>query len=476
MATPARGGLNTRRFEGYGLMARLLTIGIAAGALALATPAAAQSLTESFVAAYDNNPDLNAARSQLRSVDENIAIARSGNRPTASFQFNQTTTAARTFDGGLDAGPLTNGTRPTELRLTLTQPLFQGFQVRNTIRQAESAVKAQRAALENTEQDVLLSVATAFADVIQNRQIVVLRTNDVAFLAEQVRASQDRFEVGEGTRTDVSQAQARQAVSQSALNFAQANLAAAEARFRQVTGLVARTLRRNFDAERLLPNALDVAIQIGQQGHPAIVATLFDIDTAIFNAKAIEGQALPTVNVTGQAGTTFNPGGGVDRSDSAGIGLNVTVPIYQGGRISAQVRQAKENLGTARIQSDVTRDAVRQNTVAAWATYQAAVRSIVTAQTGVFAAQLALQGVVEEQRVGQRTTLDVLDAQRELITSQLTLVQAERDRDVAAFSLLSAVGRLSARRLGLTVSQFDPAAHTDAVRDKWGGMRTPDGR
>jgi outer membrane protein len=197
---------------------------------------------------------------------------------------------------------------------------------------------------------------------------------------------------------------------------------------------------------------------------------------ASFNVKELEGGYLPNVSVQGTAGSTFNAGNGIDRQDSAAISLNVTVPIYQGGRVSAQVRQAKEQLGSSRIQVDVIRDQVRQNTIARWAAYKASLRSIQSARTGVFAAQLALQGVVEERRVGQRTTLDVLNAQRDLIEAQVTLVRAERDAKVDAFALLSAIGRLSVSRLGLQVAMYDPVEHADAVRDKWYGYRTPDGR
>lgn len=316
-----------------------------------------------------------------------------------------------------------------------------------------------------------------FEDVIQNRAIVKLRQDDVRFLGEQVRAAQDRFEVGEGTRTDVSQAEARQAQARTLLNFSVANLETSEATFFQVTGLEARTLRDNFNIDRLVPKDLKTAVHVGQQGHPAIRASQFDVDTAIFNVKAIEGQLLPSVDVSGQLSRTWNPvQTGVNRSESASFGLNVSIPIYQGGRVSALVRQAKEDLGASRIQVDVVRDIVRQNTLAAYANYQASVRSIFDARTGVFAAQLALEGVIEEQRVGQRTTLDVLDSQRDLITAQITLVQAERDKDVAAFSLLSAIGRLTARYLGLGVDFYQPEEHTDAIRDKWFGIRTPDGR
>ncbi|MEM7695141.1 MAG: TolC family outer membrane protein [Pseudomonadota bacterium] len=443
-----------------------------AATAAFAQPASAQTLSASFSAAYSKNPQLNVARSQLRETDEGIAIARSGNRPTLFANLRQS------FETTRNLAARNGGTRaaPTTVSVALTQPLFRGFQTRNNIRAAEAAVRAQREALSNTEQNILLSTAESFFDVIANGQIVGLRRNDVSFLGEQVRAARDRFEVGEGTRTDISQAEARQASAQSLLNVAVADLATAGAIYREFTGMKAKSLRNDVRDARFIPPSLAAALDIGQNHHPAILAGLHTIDQNIFSVASTEGQLLPTLELTGEAASTFNAGNGVQQSDSASVRLDLSVPIYQGGRVSAQVRQAKEALGTARIQVDVTRDEVRRFTVASWARYQSAVRSIQAARTGVFAAQLALRGVIEEQRVGQRTTLDVLDAQSELISSQVTLVAAERDRSVAAYTLLSAIGRLSAERLGLHVALYEPKEHADAVRDKWFGLRTPDGR
>ncbi len=376
------------------------------------------------------------------------------------------------------ASPVNSGSRsgPTSVQVRFSQPLFNGFQVRNSIRAAEAAVQAERKSLENTEQNVLLNSATAFYDVILNREVVRLRQSDVSFLSRQTTAARDRFEVGEGTRTDVSQAEARRAEAQSLLDEAIANLSTAEATYRQLTGLTARNLVDNINETRLLPPSLDAALNLGQQRHPAILAALFAVDQQLYNVSALEGQFLPSLSLNGTAGTTFNSTNRVSQSDSASVSLDLTVPIYQGGRVSAEVRQAKENLGTQRIQVDLTRDDVRQFTVSSWANYTGAVRSIQNSRTGVFAANLALQGVIEEQKVGQRTTLDVLDAQRDLISAQLTLVLSERDSFVAAYTLLSSIGALSAERLGLDVSYYRPAQHTDQVRDKWFGLRTPDGR
>ncbi len=327
-----------------------------------------------------------------------------------------------------------------------------------------------------TEQDVLLQTAVSFLDVLLFREIVRLRTNDVEFLGEQVRAAQDRFEVGEGTRTDVSQAEARRAESQALLNNSQANFEAARATYQRQTNLVANNLRDNFNVARLLPESLPSALNIGQQQHPAIIASLHNVDTNIFNVAALEGQFLPSLGATASASSTFQTVGRTDRTDDARVGLNLTIPIYQRGLVSAQVRQAKESLGGARIQVDLNRNIVRQSVATSWATYQSSIRSIRNAQTGVFSAQLALEGVIEEQRVGQRTTLDVLDAQRDLISAQITLVNAQRDKDAAAFQLLSNIGRLNVTALGLNVEAYRPEEHTDAVRNKWYGSYTPDGR
>lgn len=453
---------------------RIAVMALAAATLAIGvTGASAQTMTESLAAAYSTNPTLNVSRAQLRSIDEDIAIARSQNRPLLEGTISALTSATQLRNSIANRY---NANNQVAFALNLTQPIFNGFQVRNAIRQAESSVRAQRAQLTVNEQDTLLSTAVSFLNVLLNREIVRLRQSDVAFLSEQVRAAQDRFEVGEGTRTDVSQAEARKAQAQSALNSAEANLEASRANYQAQTNLVANNLRDNFNVERLLPKTLPEALKIGQNEHPAIIASLYNVDTNIFNVAQLEGQFLPSLNAQASASSTFNSLASSGRTDTASVGLNLTIPIYQRGQVSAQVRQSKESLGAARLQVDVNRNTVRQNIATSYASFQASVRSIFNAQTGVFSAQLALQGVIEEQRVGQRTTLDVLDAQRDLIAAQLTLVQAQRDKDAAAFQLLSDIGRLNIAALGINVAIYDPTEHTDAIRNKWFGTTTPDGR
>ena len=436
-------------------------------------------MKDSLSSAYSNNPSLNQARAQLRSVDEGVPLAKSGIRPqvfatlSASSQYTGLTgvyssTANRKFN-------VSGANNPIGMGLSFTQPIFQGFQTKNSVLQAKAAVRAQRELLRNTKQSVLLDAATSFEDVIQNTAIVSLRKSDVTFLNEQVKASNDRLDVGEGTRTDVSQSEARYAEAQSDLNFAEASLASSKATFRQVTGLDARNLVDNLNLAAKLPPSLERALAIGQDNHPAIQSAIHNVDVAQFNVKTLEGQFMPDVSLNGEVGRTYDTGT-ADYSDTAQVTLNVNIPIYQGGRVSSQVRQAKEDLGYARIQVDILRDQVRQAVVQAWAEYQASVASIQAARTGVFAQQLALQGVIEEQKVGQRTTLDVLDSQRDLVDAQVTLVQAERNKVVAAYALLSATGQLGIESLDLRVARYQPDQHYKAVKDKWIGMRTPDGR
>lgn len=472
-----KGGLLLR--QGSPRFAVWTVAAVLAGFALLPGPAGAQTMMDSLAAAYSTNPQLNQARAQLRSIDENVAIAKSGIRPqlfaslSASSQYSSLHGVYASATGR--KVNFSGNNTPLAMALTFTQPIFTGFQTKNSVLQAKAAVRAQRELLRDTEQSVLLDGATSFEDVIQDTSIVRLRQSDVAFLEEQVKASKDRLDVGEGTRTDVSQSEARYAEAVSDLNFAEANLASSKATYRQVTGLEARNLIDNLNLAPKLPPSLNRALAIAQDNHPAIQSAVHNVDVSLYNVKTLEGQYLPEVSLSGQAGRTYDTGT-ADYQDSAQISLNVDIPIYQGGRVSAQVRQAKEDLGYSRIQVDLLRDQVRQAVVQAWSTYQAAVASIQAARTGVFAQQLALQGVIEEQKVGQRTTLDVLNSQRDLVSAQVTLVEAERNKAVAAYALLSATGQLGVTNLNLRVVRYQPKQHYQAVKDKWFGLRTPDGR
>lgn len=278
------------------------------------------------------------------------------------------------------------------------------------------------------------------------------------------------------TRTDVAQAEARVADAQYGVSSAVADLSSAKAIYRQVIGVEPGKLYTPRSIEPMLPTNLGQVITAGLNHHPAVKASEFAVDAAVFQVKVAEGGLSPSLNVQGQLAQSYDTSYSVDRFGSAAVTLNLSVPIYQGGAEYANIRQAKELLSQARIEVDVNRDTIRAQAVQFWGALEASKAQIQAAQAAVAANTLALEGVREEWRVGQRTTTDVLNAQRDLTNSRSTLVVAQRDRVVAAYSLVSTIGKLDASSLRLKVNRYDPAVHYHQVRDSWAGVRTPDGK
>lgn len=419
--------------------------------------ALSETLTGALVKAYKNNAPLNSSRAGVRIQDENVAIAKSAYRPqiTGSYNISRGKTPATDYR--------TTGT----VGIQLNQMLFDGFQTRNNVAAAETQVFAQRENLRNDEQNTLYQAVAAYMDVYQLRQIAALREKNLAAMNEQVRAARARLDVGEGTRTDVAQAEASRSTAIAALNAARADVKTAEATYMQVVGSLPDKLTP-ASAARHLPQSPSQAYASALASHPGILATKYAVNAAGYNVKAKEGALLPTIGLI--AGTDMGDG------NTAPIGVGVSIPIYTGGRTSAQIRQSKEQLGQARIEVDVVQDKVRQAISSAWSQLEAARASVAANRDGIAAAQLALDGVIEERKVGQRTTLDVLNAQNDLVAVQIALVQAEHDVVVASYALLNATGRMTADQLGLQVAQYKPEEHYKAVKDKWFGLRTPDGR
>ena len=449
-----------------------LAVVAVSAALALSQPASAETIHGALARAYQNNASLNAARAGVRVTDEGVAIAKSGWRPVIGA------TGGLSYTSN-NSGQITAGS----FGVAIQQSLFDGFQTANNVRAAEAQVRAAVESLRNTEQNILFNAAAAYVDVLRDRQIATYRARNLDFLGEQVRAASSRFEVGEGTRTDVAQAQAQQASAVAQLSAARAQVLASEAAYLQLVGDKPGRLDPAGPVASLLPAGIDAALGAALGEHPVIKATLHMVDAASFQVRSAEGSLLPQIRA--EAGVSHNyrheslPGvgmGGTTRGESASVGLNLTIPIYQGGLASAQVRRSKESLGQARIEVDVARDQVRAAVTAAWTQYVAAREVVAAGRELVSAAQLALNGVIEERNVGQRTTLDVLNAQADVITAQINVASAERDVVAASYAILSAMGRLSPQRLGLAVAVHDPQEHYDAVKDKWIGTRTPDGR
>ncbi|WP_412535249.1 TolC family outer membrane protein [Mesorhizobium sp. BAC0120] len=457
---------------------------LASAAVFLAVPASAETIGGALAKAYTHNSAMNSARAGVRVTDENVAIAKSGYRPIIQGVGSLDYTYSHLYPSSRNpnAAFLSGGNRETaaSFGIQISQTLFDGLQTRNNTQAAEARVRAADESLRNTEQNTLFSAASAYMDVIRDRQIAVLRERNLEFLQEQVRAARSRFEVGEGTRTDVAQAEASRSLAIAQLALARATAQTSAATYHQVIGEEPGKLASPGPAKGL-PKGIDSAFAIAAAEHPAILATLHLVDAAGFVVKASEGALFPQLSATANVASNYRldtpAGSSADGTvNSASAGLSLTVPLYQGGRVAATVRQSKETLGQARIEVDVTRDQVRAAVVSAWSQFTAAQQNVSANRDQVAATQLALAGVIEERKVGQRTTLDVLNAQADVITAQINLVSSEHDVVVASYAILSAIGHLSAGRLGLAVAEYNPKEHYNAVKDKWFGLRTPDGR
>ena len=440
----------------------------------------AETIGGALIKAYLTNPDINTQRAAVRAADENVPIANAGYLPKVSATGNIGIERAQTSvvgPGGGVAGSSDVTLKPRGYGVTANETVFNGNQTINSIRQAESKVFGAREQLRNTEQNTLLSGLTAYMDVLQDTAILDLQRNNVDVLKEQLRETRDRFTVGEVTRTDVAQAEASLSSAEATALSAEATLQAAVARYRQFIGDQPTKLAPVKPLLRPLPKTLAEAISISQVEHPAIGASLHGVDAAQLQVKIAEGALYPTIGVSASVTNQYDASGipGFHVLSGEIIG-QINIPIYQGGAEYATTRQAKETLSQQEIQTDSFRNQVRQAVVAAWGLNQASVGVVRAARAAVSANEVALTGVREEAKVGQRTTLDVLNAQQALLQARTTLVQAEHDQVVNSYSLLSAIGRLNIPTLGLTVAEYDPRVHFDQVKNKWIGLRTPSGQ
>ena len=443
--------------------------------------AAADTLEWALVQAYQNNPSLNAQRAALRATDENVPQALSGYRPkvsvTAQGGYNYTNAVQQLPVGGVVTNiPFAETFLSRSVAATGTYTLFNGFQTANRTRQAESQVDGARETLRVTEQQVLLDAATAYMNLLRDQAILDLNRRNVEVLTEQLKQTRDRFNVGEVTRTDVAQAESRLAAGRSSLLGAQSNYVTSQANYRRVIGVDPGRLAPGTPVDRLSPNVLAKAIGQGQANSPSVLAAMYGVDVAVLAVKISEGALYPNLTLTASASQGQYPAFEVARQTAASVLGTFTVPIYQGGAEYSAIRQSKETLGQQRLNLDINRDQARATVVQSWGQLDAAKAQIEATTAQVNAAEIALNGVREEARVGQRTTLDVLNAQQELVNARVALVTAQHDRVVASYTLLAAVGGLSMPRLGLDVLIYDPQVHYQQVRDAWIGVRNPDGR
>jgi outer membrane protein len=434
-------------------------------AFACLSPARAETIESALAKAYLANPDLNAQRAAVRANDENVPRALSGYRPriTATGDIGpQDSTLGGTASGN-------SLTHPRGGTLSVDQTIYNFGRTGNSVAAAEAGVLSARQQLRSSEQSILLEAAQAYMDVLRDTAFLDLRKANIEVLKEQLRQTQDRFSVGEVTRTDVAQVEARLAAAQAESSAAEGTLKASVARYRQVIGTDPKSLSPARPVERHHPRSLEDAVRISQSEHPAIVAANHNVEVAEYQVKAVRADLYPSIGLSGSAQKRWDFQAQGRELDAFALVGRLSVPIYEGGETYARVRQAKETLGQRRLEADLARDRVRAAVVASWSQLEAARARIASAQAQVEASTIALNGVREEARVGQRTTYDVLVQDQELLSARVNLVAAQRDRVVASYNVLSSMGRLSAEKLGLKVPAYDASAHYRAVRNRFIG-------
>ncbi len=436
-----------------------------------AQPLAAQTLQEALAMAYANNPTLQAARAQLRSVDENVPQALGNWRPTVQLQGS----AGQTATGGSsnDQRIRERSRDPVSLSASVTQPLYRGGRTGASVRQAENQVLAQRAQLLATEQQVLLDTVNAYVSVIQNQEEVRLNINNEQVLMRQLQATNERFRVGEITRTDVAQAESRLAGARSSRADAEGRLQTARATFQRFVGQPPQRLSAPQPLRPPVTSAQEAA-QLAAQNNPNVVSALFTEAAQRDRIDVQYGSLLPQAGITAQLFRQDNQGGtgvGADtRTQGTSVTANLTVPIYQGGSEYAAVRQARQDAQRARQQIDEQRRRFSAEATQGWERLTASRAQVESRRAQIRAAEIALDGVQREAIVGSRTTLDVLNAEQELLNARVDLVRALATLVNESHNLVAAVGRLTARDLALPVPLYDMEAYYREVRNRWIGL------
>ncbi len=453
-----------------------------AAVMALAPMAGAQTIDEALANAYRSNPELLAQRAALRATDETVPQALSQWRPSVTLSgntgkardFNDTTTTVYGANGSRDQQTVDNqrSRTPVSATMTVTQPLYRGGRSTAELARAEANVQAGRAQLGAVEQRVLLDSATSYINLAQALAVLDLNINNVQVLQRQLDAARDRFQVGEITRTDVSQAEARLSQSQASRTKSEGDVNTARATFLRTTGMESGRVSVP-PVPRGLPSSAEEARAWAQAQNPNIIQARYAHESAGQDVALVEGEQLPTIALQADAiKARETQTRGVTR-DTVDVLLTFSVPIYQQGATDARVRGAKQTQGQRRTQVDVALRQAINDATTAWQQLSTARAQIGSFTAQIRANEIALEGVEQEARVGSRTVLDVLNAEQELLNSRVSLVQAQRDEVLASFQLLSAVGKLQARELGLPVEIYDPAANLSATRDRWSGNDIP---
>jgi len=443
----------------------------------MAGTASADTLREALVSAYQTNPTLTGQRETLKATDATVAIAKAAGRPQiiGSVGLNRNLAQRGVLDTGASGTTLSVGA-------DLSVPLFNGGSVRNSVNAAKTRVEAGRATLQAVEGDVFTQAVSAYMDVIRDRSIVELNQNNVKVLETNLEATRDRFQIGDLTRTDVAQSEARLQLGRSQLAAAQGKLTASEATYRQVVGHAPGQLAPPPPLPPL-PTSADEAVRIALASNPDLIAISRQAIAAGYDVRVAEAGRLPTLSGV-LSNTYVNNLGGSGRDPISGsalpstgtqssIGLSANIPIFQGGLPAARIRQSRAQQGQVLEQVVGTERAVVQAARAAFANYDADERQIQAQTVAVQANELALEGARAEQTVGTRTILDVLNAEQELLNSQVALVTAKRDSYVDGFTLLNSMGQADSKDLGLDGGPlYDPLGNYRHVANNWNDWAT----
>jgi outer membrane protein len=446
------------------------------GLLATVEPASAETLADALVKTYQNNPQLNAERARQRGTDENVPQALSGYRPQLVASLSAGLQAVRNVlpDNTIASTTL----KPWTIGLTVTQVLFNGYKTASNVRVAEFQVKSGREALRNVEQGVFLDAVTAYMNVMANHALVESQRTNVQVLKEIQATTQRRLNAGDVTPTDTAQAESRVSRGLADLNAAEVALAISKEIYTQVIGEPPVGLIAASPVDRLIPPSQPTSLEAASHEHPAVLGAGYDVDVATTSIKLAESALLPQLSVQGSVSHQVqnDPTLSVQKEDLASVVGQLSVPIYDGGMAASQTRQAKEVASQSRMVLEQVRNQTHTAVVSAWVSNEGTKIALTATESEVHAAEIALQGVRREAAGGQRTTIDVLNAQQELTNARSRLIAAQRDRVIASYTLLSAVGRLDTHTLNLNTPDYSADVHYYQVRDAWHGLRTPSGQ
>lgn len=436
----------------------------------ISTTAFSATLNDVLSYTYENSSTINAERAGLKATDENVSKAKAGYRPSIVGEGSLGRSYIKNeYDASSAATMQEKYQDPTSLSVSFIQPIFSGLSTVNAVKSAKEQVKSAREGLVNTEQVVLLDAVSVYMDVLRDRAVLQLQISNEKVLKEHLASYKKRFEAGELTRTDVAQSEARLAGATAARIAAEGNLKVSNANYLDVIGLKPEATLKDVDAEKIeLPKALSEALNLAKENNPQIKAIDYAQKSAEKNVLAKKGVLSPVVDV--RAGASKNKESNLTRrNDAWQVTANIKVPLYQSGAEYADIRAARHTENQYRILTKKIRSDVEAQTIKAWENYTSTKAQIKSIKSQIKASKIALDGVIREAKVGSRTVLDVLDAEQEHLDNQVSLVKTHRDEVVAAYALLTALGKMNPSDLKLSALTYDPTVYYKKVENKWIG-------